>query len=430
MPHAPLSDEALLSQLASLCLEGRRLVARILEHLIEVEDRGLHLKAACDSMWSFCTQRLGMSHGETSRRLHAARLVRRFPSLLGRIERGEIHLSSLKILGRFLDETNLDTLLDGARGKSKLEVQELVARCFPRPAAPEVVVEQRVGPVQPALAALVSVEAGGELGATGSSRMPAPSVRARVEPLSATTYLVQMTMSKAGWDDLLRVKDLMSHRLPSGSTVEIVEAALKALREKLEEERLGKATTRPSKRRPSKPGHIAQATRREVFERDGEQCTFVDAEGRRCASRTRLELDHVVPRARGGSDEASNLRVTCRPHNLHFAEEAFGKDFVAERIHGRQRESRSRGQRVEGLQGLERVDAVASRPDPNLGTSSASLSPATADVEELERASRGLVNMGFAKPEVKRALDVVCARRAGQLASVETLLREAIQVLT
>ncbi|MBS2019615.1 MAG: hypothetical protein JST00_42530 [Deltaproteobacteria bacterium] len=61
MQHAPLSDQALLSRLASLCLEGRRLVARIIEHVIDVEDRGLHLKAACDSMWSFCTQRQGMS---------------------------------------------------------------------------------------------------------------------------------------------------------------------------------------------------------------------------------------------------------------------------------------------------------------------------------------------------------------------------------
>ena len=61
-------------------------------------------------MWDLCIRRLGMSEGETSRRLNAVKLVRRFPSLLGRIERGEIHLSTLKILGRRLGEANVDQL--------------------------------------------------------------------------------------------------------------------------------------------------------------------------------------------------------------------------------------------------------------------------------------------------------------------------------
>src|SRR3954466_5503813 len=91
--HIELSDEELVSRLASLCLEGRRLVARLIVHLTEVEDRGVDKKTACSSMWDFCIRRLGMREGETSRRLNAVKLVRRFPSLLGRIERGEIHLS-------------------------------------------------------------------------------------------------------------------------------------------------------------------------------------------------------------------------------------------------------------------------------------------------------------------------------------------------
>ncbi|WP_397427890.1 HNH endonuclease [Pseudolysinimonas sp.] len=37
--------------------------------------------------------------------------------------------------------------------------------------------------------------------------------------------------------------------------------------------------------------------------------------GVRCLSRQFLELDHVKPRALGGGDEASNLRLLCRAHN-------------------------------------------------------------------------------------------------------------------
>ncbi|MBS2018010.1 MAG: HNH endonuclease [Deltaproteobacteria bacterium] len=443
MHHASLSDEALLAQLASLCLEGRRLTARVIEHLLVVEDRGLHVKSACDSMWSFCTQRLGMSHGETSRRLHAAKLVRRFPSLLGCIERGEIHLSSLKILGRYLDDSNLDALLDAARGKSKLEVRELVARLFPRPDAPEVVREQSASSAQTALASLASLASPSLSTGGAPPSASAPLRNASIEPLSGTSCLVQMTLSKAGWEDLQCLKDLMGHRIPSGNTVEIVEAALKLLREKLEKERLGKlakASRAPSKRRPSKPGRIAQATRREVFERDGMQCTFVDTEGRRCTSRTRLELDHVIPRAKGGSDEASNLRVTCRPHNLHLAEEVFGKDFVRDRIQGRQRHSPC----VPAATASSVSPATANAAPVTHATTS--LSPATVDApteaqpaaktplstpaETFELAARGLVTLGFAKPDVKRALDIVAARRAGEIARVETLVRDAIQALT
>jgi hypothetical protein len=53
---------------------------------------------------------------------------------------------------------------------------------------------------------------------------------------------------------------------------------------------------------------------KEVYERDGEQCTFVSDDGVRCEERGFLELDHVVPSARGDSDDAANLRVRCRAH--------------------------------------------------------------------------------------------------------------------
>lgn len=50
------------------------------------------------------------------------------------------------------------------------------------------------------------------------------------------------------------------------------------------------------------------------------------------APREFLELDHIVPRARGGTDDAADLRVVCRMHNLREAERAFGRAYVEERI--------------------------------------------------------------------------------------------------
>ncbi len=49
----------------------------------------------------------------------------------------------------------------------------------------------------------------------------------------------------------------------------------------------------------------------QVLARDGACCTFVGADGRRCGSTWRLELDHVIPVALGGASSAQNLQVLC-----------------------------------------------------------------------------------------------------------------------
>ena len=41
MQHVDLSDDELVSQLTTLCFGGRRWVARVILHLMEVEDRGV-----------------------------------------------------------------------------------------------------------------------------------------------------------------------------------------------------------------------------------------------------------------------------------------------------------------------------------------------------------------------------------------------------
>jgi len=54
---------------------------------------------------------------------------------------------------------------------------------------------------------------------------------------------------------------------------------------------------------------IPKAIRELVNERDGEQCVY-------CLSQEGpFHLDHVVPRARGGTNEASNLVVACASCN-------------------------------------------------------------------------------------------------------------------
>jgi hypothetical protein len=143
---------------------------------------------------------------------------------------------------------------------------------------------------------------------------------------------VQFTASAELRDKIARARDLSAHQIPGGDLSTIVERAFDLLLEKLEKQRLGKTkrprstsgtaaqeaatnaspspspSTSPSRRR----GYVSAAVRREVFERDGEQCSFVDELGRRCPARAFLELDHRTPRALGGTGDATNLSVKCR----------------------------------------------------------------------------------------------------------------------
>src|SRR4051812_36809060 len=371
MKLTDLSDAQLLDSLKTVCAQGRVLLARLLAHLGEVEERRLHLEAAFPSMLDFCMGRLGMSEGEACRRITAARAARRFPDLLLRIERGEVTLSTIVLVHKHLDEATYEETMAAVVGKTKLEVLEILARRAPKPDVPD-----RIVPLtnEPLLAVAASVP---------------PTSTAQMTPLAEARYALSLTIDADLRAKLERAADLMRHANPSGDLATILDRALDGLVEKLEKQRLGK-TSRPSTAPRCMATRITRALRRAVFERDGERCTFHDEEGHRCPATTLLEIDHVIPRASGGKNELPNLRVRCRSHNRLHAEKSFGREHVDRKI----TEHRSQQRRVP---------------------------------ESFELASRGLVNSGFRRAEVKRAIEVLLERHADQpVIAPATLIVEAL----
>ncbi len=83
---------------------------------------------------------------------------------------------------------------------------------------------------------------------------------------------------------------------------------------------LGRADTSPSSR------YLPAAVKRLVSERDGNRCTFVGRDGRRCTARERLEFHHDDPYALGGDCSPDNISLMCRAHNVYMAELDYGKD--------------------------------------------------------------------------------------------------------
>jgi hypothetical protein len=101
-----VSDDQLVAGLGSLIQACRRVTARVIAHLAEVEERRLHLRAACSSMFVYCTERLGMSEDEACRRIDAARIARRYPLAYRLLDAGELTLTVLCLLKDMLTLEN------------------------------------------------------------------------------------------------------------------------------------------------------------------------------------------------------------------------------------------------------------------------------------------------------------------------------------
>lgn len=84
---------------------------------------------------------------------------------------------------------------------------------------------------------------------------------------------------------------------------------------------------------------ISDWKRAEVWKRDGGRCQKCGIECLRRTARVprwdawqRGEMDHVVPKSKGGTNDVDNLRLLCRRCNRR--KHTKGEEFYAQRAHG------------------------------------------------------------------------------------------------
>jgi 5-methylcytosine-specific restriction endonuclease McrA len=104
------------------------------------------------------------------------------------------------------------------------------------------------------------------------------------------------------------------------------ETALNAKVDNNSESAAANAAETPRKHRP----HIPLAERREVYQRAGGKCEYVDPKtGRRCNSEWALQIDHIQAYGRGGEHGLKNFRLVCCSHNRFLAEKTYGSKFMS-----------------------------------------------------------------------------------------------------
>jgi hypothetical protein len=293
-----LSDAELIARLRDLAARERDETARLVAHLVELERRDLHLRHGYGSLFEYCRDALSLSEHEAYNRIAAARAARRFPVILDKLAEGAVNPTTVRLLAPLLSHENCHGVLESARGKRRVQVEEMIARLSPLPDVPESI--RKLPPLRP-----------------GS----APTV----VPLSPDRYKVQLTISGDTLEKLRLAKDMMRHAEPSGSDAVIVERALSALLSDLARKKFA-ATEKPRVGAPGSPDsrHIPAEVKRVVWLRDLGRCAFVGEKGRRCDERAFLEFHHRKPYAAGGDPTAENIQLRCRQHNQYEARAYFG----------------------------------------------------------------------------------------------------------
>ena len=367
-----VSDADLLAGTRRLVGRSNQVLAELLAHLAEVEARGIHRLRACPSLYMYCVYELRLSEDAAFRRARAARVAWEFPVIFRQVADGELHLTALVLLAPHLTEGNHRELLALAKHRTKREILRIVRTLAPEPSVPDRVEPlgpERVGiplPAAPSWRRLVEALAAGvrELSPGDRPKDWVDRAGAAVEPecaeghpsgtetvgfagvplaLARQRYKVEFTGSQEYVDLLNRAQDLLSHAIPDRSLEEVHLRALRLLVERLEKRKYGAPrpkTSAPLKGSVSKKhAHVPRrcgtaAVRREVRDRDGNQCTFVDASGRRCPETRRLELHHRLAYGQGGDSVAGNLTMYCAAHNALAAEQDFGRKFIEERRRG------------------------------------------------------------------------------------------------
>jgi hypothetical protein len=361
-----LSDPDHLGRVVFLAGAEREATVELVAHLAELDARRLYLGQGYGSLFTYCTGALRLAEHAAYNRIEVARASRHFPAILDLLVDGSLNLATARLLAPHLRPDNFDEVVAMARGKSKREVEVLVARLAPGPDVPSSVrklpgaaialaraaadtgsAEEQPTALLPqpdacaaAPPAAALVEAGSGIRAAEALGTP-PSVRqaffhgradrAVVAPLAPARYRVQFTVGEETHEKLRRVQDLLRREIPDGDPGAIFDRALALLledvgRKKLAETSKSRPAAAPATCRavPAMSRAVPASVRRAVWMRDAGRCAFVAANGQRCTERAFLELHHQEPFALGGEATVENVALRCRAHHAYETELAFG----------------------------------------------------------------------------------------------------------
>lgn len=327
-----MTNQEIQSKMVELVKRERRTTNEILELINLAFDQKLHLDLGFSSLFDWLVRGHGYSESAAQRRIQAARLLRTVPEISEKLENGSM------------------TLTGAAKVQSVLSVQEKMSGEKVSRETKKQVIEQ------------IEKQSTIQMERTLISIFPDTASQVyqeRKTVIDENQSRLSVNLSNDVIKDLERVRDLLSHALPTASFAEIIahlsgeylkrnDPLLKTSKDQrqTEELQLGKysltdqsaeislngSTAVAAKRCVSLNSHsryIPASLRRQVIQKAKGRCEYKDpATGRVCNSTWQIEVDHIYPRALGGTNTIDNLRCLCRSHNFLMANKILGEKWA------------------------------------------------------------------------------------------------------
>ena len=297
-------------RIADLLRRERASVVDVLLALAEFDRLALYRQLGHASLFDFLHKELGLSRGMAHYRLVATRLVEQFPEVVEPLRDGRLCMSSVIELARVITEVNRADVLPKFFDKSRQEAKQVAAEIRPAEVVPVRTVVTSGRASSTVELELIGVSPGNAPAQV--ERPVAPAPRTVVEPLTRQETRMHVTVSPAFMTLLKKARAGQSHVQPGATDEQVLTAALELL------------VAQQEKRKASVPAKV----KREVRVRDGGKCQWPLDSGGICGSTLRLEIDHVVPRGKGGVSTVDGCRLLCAVHNQLAARRVYGDDWM------------------------------------------------------------------------------------------------------
>src|SRR5258706_3048523 len=134
--RSQLTNDGLLSTLATRLSLDPNTTADLLADLAEVDARKLYAPAGYPSMFMFCVHQHHISEDVAYKCIQAARAARRFPALFPALAEGRLHLTAVVLLAPYLSPDTADELIAEATHQTKGQIELVLAQRFPKPDLP------------------------------------------------------------------------------------------------------------------------------------------------------------------------------------------------------------------------------------------------------------------------------------------------------
>jgi 5-methylcytosine-specific restriction endonuclease McrA len=341
-----LSDKELVGRLRQLVLKERATTLSILPHLAEVARRELYVAKGYSTLFDYCVSELGYGESSAWRRVRVARVVKEIPEVYDLLKQVKLTFSAVDQVATVLTVENKQDLLPRLTGKSKSEIDRLLAEYRPRQKirdrAKPTTVSKMVPVESPPAGALFGSAGGGQ----ASPELGEISLRSEGENDPTDSFSIPELIEVhekmydirfAGDDELMELMNWMrshlSHKFPKGASfLDMFKYAMQYVREREDlalraERRNDKKSSQQTPDGSSR--HIPATVKEKVWVRDKGQCTFVGDNSKRCGETKYLQFDHYpIPFARGGPSTVKNLRLLCATHNRYTARQVYGSDLI------------------------------------------------------------------------------------------------------